>query len=226
MRLLVELVAPLRCVACGALCDGELCAACASDVTVLKAPWCDRCGTPGPSEAGRCCTCASLGGFDRARSVVAFADPARRLTLALKRRGRRGLAEDIGALIAAAGAREGLASDAAAVTWVPGGRSSRRAGFDHTALLARAVGRALGLPAMRLLDRALDGPRQADVPLSTRRSNVRGRFVSRGACGRVLLVDDVLTTGATAEACAQALRSAGASAVDVLTWARTLRWRA
>jgi predicted amidophosphoribosyltransferase len=74
-----------------------------------------------------------------------------------------------------------------------------------------------------LLVRAHDGPRQADVPFTDRRRNVEGRFVAVKAKGSVLLVDDVFTTGATAEACAEALKKAGADRVDVVTWARTLR---
>lgn len=221
MRSLVELVAPLRCVGCGDTADGELCLDCAHDVVPLAPPWCERCGTPTAKGTGRCSACAPLEWVDRARSVVVFADPARRLTLALKRRGRRGLARDIASLMTATAVRERLTGDA--VTWVPGGRGARHAGFDHTALLARALARSLGRPAVGLLRRALDGPRQADVPLAARRSNVSGRFTAARAGGRVLLVDDVLTTGATVEACAKALHRAGATRVDVITWARTLR---
>jgi predicted amidophosphoribosyltransferase len=225
MRGLVELVAPVRCGACGEVGE-ELCERCARDVAVLGPPWCRRCGTPG--DASPCPACSGLGGFARARSLVAFVEPARRLTLDLKRRGRRRLAGAIGELLASLAEREGI-EVADAVTWVPGGRSTIRAGYDHTRLLATATAAALGLPALGLLRRAAEGPRQADVPLERRRSNVRGRFVVTGAAGSapvVLLVDDVFTTGATAEACSMALTSAGATSVDVITWARTLRSRA
>lgn len=154
---------------------------------------------------------------------MAFADSSRRLVLALKRRGRPGLARDIGALMARLAGREGMDPDV--VCWVPGGRSAGRAGFDHTELLARAVAVRLGVEARSLLHRAAEGPRQADVPLHQRRTNVRERFACRSARGRVLLVDDVLTTGATVEACASALAGAGAERVEVVTWARTLRRR-
>lgn len=223
MRGLVDLVAPIRCGACGEPGE-ELCEPCAHSVIVLGPPWCERCGTPRAS--ARCPACSALDGFARARSLVAFVEPARRLTLDLKRRGRRRLAAAVGGLLASLAEREDM-HGAGVVTWVPGGRSTVRTGYDHTQLLATATARVLGLPAARLLRRAVDGPRQADVPLERRRSNVSGRFVAtRPAPGKALLVDDVFTTGATAEACALALRSAGATSVDVLTWARTLRARA
>jgi predicted amidophosphoribosyltransferase len=169
--------------------------------------------------------CAGLEAFDTARSLVAFAEPARALTLQLKRRGRRPLADDIGELLALLAVREGQLTPATRVTWVPGGGHTRRIGFDHAALMAFAIARAAGATAHALLSRANDGPRQADVPLARRRSNVAGRFAARPATGHVLLVDDVYTTGSTAEACSRVLKHAGAERVDVVTWARTPRLR-
>jgi predicted amidophosphoribosyltransferase len=112
-----------------------------------------------------------------------------------------------------------------AVTFVPGGRHARRVGFDQAELLARAVGRSMRLPVRRHLFRVREGPRQADVPMAERSANVEGRFASRRLSGTVLLIDDVYTTGATAQACALALLESGAERVDVVTWARTVRRR-
>jgi len=130
----------------------------------------------------------------------------------------------MGSLMADVGDRAGLTGDT--VTFVPGGRRARRAGFDQAELLARGVARRLEVPAKCHLFRGNEGPRQADVSLVQRRDNVRDRFASRPVQGRVLLVDDVYTTGATAEACSNELLRAGADSVDVITWARTLRLRA
>lgn len=152
-----------------------------------------------------------------------FVEPARALTLALKRRGRRPLARAVGVLLAAQASKCGLVGNV--IAFVPSGRRARTRGFDHTELIARAAGRSLGVPVRRLLVRAHEGLRQADVPFMERRSNVRGRFAARATNGRVLLIDDVFTTGATAEACSLALRASGAESVDVVTWARTLRRR-
>lgn len=151
---------------------------------------------------------------------MVFAEPARSVTLALKRRAPRPLSSGMGTLLAELTQAWSMIPDA--VAFVPGGRRARRTGFDHTALLASAVADRLGVPLRRVLRRAAEGPRQSDVGLSDRRTNVAGRFASRPVRGRVLLVDDVYTTGATAEACALALLGSGASSVDVVTWARTL----
>lgn len=224
MRALLDLVAPDRCAACGGTSDGELCERCAERVVVLAGALCRRCGAPLRFERRRC-PCTDLSGFRYARSLVAFAQPARSLTLALKRRARPDTVCAVGSLLAALALREGLRPDDGVVTYVPAGRSAKGRGFDHAALIARATATALGLRVERLLVRAREGPRQADVPMSERRSNVAGRFTAEPVRRPVLLVDDVFTTGATAEACAVALASAGAPAVDVLTWARTLRRR-
>ncbi len=218
MRTALDLAAPIRCVACDDASDGELCGSCAGRITVVRRPFCERCGLP---NAPARCPCAALEGFVRARSLVAFAEPARSLTLAMKRRGRPALVRDVGSLVAALAIREELSCDV--VCFVPAGRRARHRGFDPARLLAAAVARRLGVPMRPLLARIDDGPRQADVAMSARRANVRGRFDAKRADGTVLLVDDVYTTGATAEACSVALVRAGASEVNVLTWARTLR---
>lgn len=223
MRSLIELVAPDRCVGCGATSDGELCADCAGRVEVLRTGLCPRCGDP--RGLLTTCPCRELGGFRRARSLVVFAEPARSFTLALKRRARTSSVRAVGGLLAALAHREGLAQAGVVVTHVPAGRAAAKRGFDHAGLIARATADALAVPARRLLVRANEGPRQADVPLDERRANVAGRFAAKPVRSPVLLVDDVYTTGATAEACARTLCEAGAPSVDVLTWARTLRRR-
>jgi ComF family protein len=184
---------------------------------------CARCGTPTEGPVGKCAQCIGLRGFARARSLVVYAEPARSLTLALKRRGGRDLARAMSGLMSRVAARADLRGDT--VCFVPGGRRARRQGFDQAELLAHGVGRAMGLPVRRHLFRTREGPRQADVSMIDRRSNVRGRFAARPTRGAVLLVDDVYTTGTTAEACSLALLESGAESVDVITWARTVRRR-
>jgi predicted amidophosphoribosyltransferase len=103
------------------------------------------------------------------------------------------------------------------ITWVPGRRADIRVrGFDHAALLARAVGRRVGLPCASLLLRRSDPPDQTLLSADERRQNLRGVFSSKECSGNVIVVDDLVTTGATATACAQALRRAGASGVELL----------
>jgi predicted amidophosphoribosyltransferase len=131
----------------------------------------------------------------------------------------------VGELLADLVVRDRLVGTNTVVTFVPAGKRTRARGFDHAELIATAVARSLRVPLGRLLVRAGDGPRQADVPFTHRRENVRERFRAGSTRHHVLLVDDVFTTGATAEACSLALLGAGALAVDVVTWARTLRRR-
>jgi ComF family protein len=217
------LVAPVRCVLCRAYADDDLCESCAQTLDVVCDPVCARCGTPRAAPCDSCDACADLDGFRRARSVLRFEPPARALTLALKRRGRGALGDAAGSLLAALAAREGLHCDV--VTFVPAGRRAAVRGFDHARLLARAAGAALRRPCVAALARVGTGRRQADVPQAMRRANAAGAFAARMRLSgeRVLLVDDVFTTGATVEACARELRRAGAAEVDVVTLARTIR---
>lgn len=135
------------------------------------------------------------------------------------------LADTVGRLLADLAVRHGLIEGHELITFVPAGARARSAGFDHAELIASGVSTALGTRLRRALDRNKEGPRQADVSFAARRQNVAGRFTARPVSGRILLVDDVFTTGATAEACSSALRGAGAASVAVVTWARTLRRR-
>jgi ComF family protein len=126
-----------------------------------------------------------------------------------------------------AGAMAEVAVDllpAEVVTWVPlSRRRLARRGFDQAEVLARAVAGHLGAPARALLVRARDTQAQARMTGPQRRRALRDAFAVRGRAGRrVLLIDDVLTTGATASACALALRRAGATRVTLLTAARSL----
>jgi predicted amidophosphoribosyltransferase len=109
-----------------------------------------------------------------------------------------------------------------AIAWVPLSRRRRAArGFDQALALARVVGRLLDLPVLPCLHRVSDAGPQARRTGAQRRLAMQGQFAARGPVpGRVLLVDDVLTTGATAAACAEALLSAGAREVSALTAAR------
>lgn len=112
------------------------------------------------------------------------------------------------------------------VTWVPVSRRRRaERGFDQAEALARVVARGLGVPVRPLLTRhGGDALTQARRDRAGRLAAMQGRFVGRGTiAGSVLLVDDVLTTGATASACAHALLRAGADRVDVVTVARSLQ---
>ncbi len=114
--------------------------------------------------------------------------------------------------------------EAVVLTWVPLGQGRRRTrGFDQAEVLARAVGRLVGAPVRRLLARMVETDPQARRPGPARRHAMRGAFAPVGrAPPAVVLIDDVLTSGSTAGACAEALIAGGAETVAVLTAARSL----
>ncbi|MDQ3914914.1 MAG: hypothetical protein M3323_06215 [Actinomycetota bacterium] len=144
---------------------------------------------------------------------------ARSLVLGLKLRGMRGHALPLAEATCRAAWRDGIAGDV--VTWVPCARADARArGYDHAAALARVVGSRLGLPVTPLLDP--NGPKSDQTALGAaqRRENMKDAFVARPVRARVVLVDDVMTTGATICTCARALLRAGASAVEGLVSCR------
>ena len=150
---------------------------------------------------------------------------ARRLVHALKFRGHDILAARAGARrAAAAGAGALLEAGLDAVVPVPSTpRRNRDRGYDPGALLAAETARSVGRPLRRLLARVREAPPQSTVPAAARHRNVRGAFASPGRTRglRLLLVDDVMTTGATAFEAARTLLEAGASSVDLLVLART-----
>ncbi len=144
---------------------------------------------------------------------------ARSLILELKLRGRRAAAVPLVEAIVREVGRQGL--DGEVVTWVPGRRAdTRRRGFDHAEVLARGVARRLGLRSRDLLSRTSTRPDQAGLSAVERRVNLTGAFESQGCRAPVVLVDDLVTTGATAIACASALAAAGVPSVELLVACR------
>jgi predicted amidophosphoribosyltransferase len=164
------------------------------------------------------------GAIARAWTPLAFDGAARGVVHALKFRGALGLADLMAAQMVAT-APAGLLAEGVALVPVPTPDARRRRrGFDHAARLAVAIGARTGLEVVRCLRRSGAAPRQAGARRRARLA--RGR-VQVGVCGpvppRVVLVDDVHTTGATLEACARVLRADGAREVSALAYARALR---
>lgn len=154
-----------------------------------------------------------------ARAPFLYEGPIAAAIRGMKFSGWHGLARHLaGAMV------EVLELSADVVTWVPlSSRRRARRGFDQAELLARAVAARSGLPVARLLRRVRETRAQARLTGPDRRRALAGAFASvRAPPERVLLVDDVLTTGSTAAACAEVLREAGARRVMVLTAARSL----
>lgn len=199
-------------------------------ITFIDGPLCDGCGAPfaydqGP--AALCAVCAGTGRrIARARAACLYDERSRDLILKLKHTDRIDLAPLFARWLSRAAAE--LLDEADLVCPVPLHRLrllARR--YNQSAEIARPLARLAGVAyAPGLLVRTRRTPSQGGRSGRGRRENVRGAFkvsrraVARLAGRRVLLVDDVLTTGATAEACAKALIEAGASAVDLAVVAR------
>jgi ComF family protein len=228
-------VLPPRCLSCGGAVDlpGALCASCWHGVSFLSTPLCACCGVPFEVDAGPDTLCAGCAAapppFARARAVMRYDDGSKGLVLAFKHADRTDGAPAFAAWLARAGAE--LVADAEVIVPVPLHRWRLfRRRYNQAAMLALALARRTAVPAdvTALVRRRLTRS-QGRLTREARRRNVQGAFVvppraaPRVAGRRVLLVDDVLTTGATAEACTRALLRGGAAAVDVLTLARVVR---
>jgi ComF family protein len=190
--------------------------------------FCVSCRTPFqnafPLDAeGRCALCRSgLRGFDAAYSFGAYEGVLRELIHLFKYGKVRTLARPLSALLAQALPRD-EAFDAAVPVPLYWRRRLQR-GFNQAELLARGLSRRTGIPVIKALGRVRPTPTQAGLGTSARRQNVARAFRSRSVLGkRILLIDDVMTTGATAGACALALKQAGARRVALLTLARVDR---
>jgi ComF family protein len=232
----LDLLLPPRCLACGLPVEaqGGLCARCWRGLTFLGPPWCRTCGYPLPHAlpeaplCGRCATSAPT--YARARAALRYDDGSRRLILAFKHADRTDVARPFGRWLAQAGTE--LVADAELVAPVPLHRwRLLRRGCNQAAVLAHALARESALVLVPdLVQRVRATPSQQGLSAAGRSENVTSgafrvprRHQARLAGRRILLIDDVLTTGATATACARVLERAGAAAVDVLTLARVVR---
>lgn len=212
--------------------NGGVCAACWTNLTFIEGPLCDRLGTPFAFDPGvgivSSTALARPPVWNRARGAVKFDGPARALVHALKYRDQLQTANLMGRLMARAGAE--LLSDADFLVPVPLYRMrlwQRR--FNQSALLAQQIQSQFGVVSKpKVLIRTRPTRAQVGLDLSSRKKNVRNAFrvpdeqLGDVAGRKCLLIDDVMTTGATAEACTKALLAAGAQRVDVIVFALVL----
>ena len=218
---LLDLVLPPRCGGCGAV--GALyCERCRRRTRRLEEPTCRRCGVEVEHARTSCGCRGRLRHLTRLRSAAAYEGPLENALHRLKYEGRRPLAAPLAMLLAERLAVEGLA--AGAVSWVPlHPARRRRRGYNQAELLGRELARLCALPVAEGLQRTRDTPPQVGLDRLRRLDNVRGAFAWGGGPLQrlpLLVVDDVATTGATLEACAAALKAAGAGPVIGLTVAR------
>ncbi len=239
----VDLILPPRCLSCGLLIDQQaaLCVACWAAMSFVSEPCCSRCGLPFDHDPGHDPHHGAEGGlscgaclrndppFQRARAVLRYDDASRRLVLGFKHADRTEASGTFALWMERVAAD--LIADCDLIAPVPlHWRRLFLRRYNQAALLSEALAKRSGLPGLPdLLVRRRATPSQGRLSADRRRRNVAGAFAVRPGRRdalrgrRLLLVDGVMTTGATVSACARAALSGGAAAVDVVVLARALR---
>ena len=231
--LAVDVALPQLCAACHEpVGDAGLCAGCWAKLSFIAPPYCERLGIPFTYDPGPGVlsmeAIANPPAYTRARAAVRYDEIARTLVHAFKYGDRLDLAPTMGRWMATAGRT--LVSEADTIVPVPlHWRRQWARRFNQSALLAEVLSKASGVPVThRALKRVKATPQQVGLSQSARALNVQGAFrvppnsKAEVVGRRILLVDDVLTSGATMDACARALLRAGAAQVDALTFARVV----
>lgn len=224
-KAVLDFVLPQSCLCCG-LSGEALCASCRERWPRVAPPYCSVCGLP-QVDTRACPDCAKQDfTLNSLRSVFIFDGQARACILQFKYHNLRTLARPLAEALSAYMSAHPLPVDILVpVPLHP--RKIRQRGYNQSALLAAELSKMSGLPAVGdILHKHLNTPAQASLARAgERRQNVRDAFGVRGslsARSNVLLVDDIATTGATLNACARALKEAGAASVWGLTLAREI----
>jgi competence protein ComFC len=219
---LIDLFYPQRCVGCEKRASDLLCRTCFEALPEIWRPVCGRCGLPTAFETSVCEECRGVDfGFEGARAPLRYEGVGKEIVHVLKYRGYTRVVDGLAAPLMV----DVLGGDRRfdAVVPVPLHPSRlRRRGFNQAELLARGVAKKMNAPVSDTLQVVRRTRDQVDLSASERRENVAGAFWSKSRVrGRILLVDDVFTTGATMSSCAGTLLRAGATEVQALSLCRT-----
>lgn len=229
-RPLLDFALPPRCAGCGTVVAQvhDFCPSCWTSIDFLGSSGCLTCGLPlEATEAGQCAVClASAPKIARTRAAVAYGDISKHIAIRLKYGRKVALARTMARFMAPlveSRTEEQVLLPVPLHRWRLWNR-----GFNQSALIAKELSRRVGIPSdSTALVRSRSTPPLKGMSLSQRRRAVGGAFKvasTEAVSGKtVILVDDVLTTGSTADACARALRKAGAKRIELLTWARVIR---
>ncbi|MCG8510004.1 MAG: ComF family protein [Rhodospirillales bacterium] len=228
----IGVLLPHRCMACGDIVEaaGLLCESCWPGIEFIGPPWCEACGLPFEYDVGEgvlCGVCSRTSPpFVRARGAVLYNATSRRLALGFKHGDRTENAAAFARWMMRAGAELIAGCDLIVPVPLHWTRLFTRR-YNQAALLAKAIAKETEASfAPEVLVRRRRTPSQGYLGRAARRRNVAGSFAvparaeSAISGKRILLIDDVMTTGATVAACSRACRRGGAAAVDVLTFAR------
>jgi ComF family protein len=224
LKPILNFMLPPRCPGCSAIVDDDnrFCAMCWSELRFLDDGGCVHCALPlGTLDGMMCATClATPPSYDAVIAGVAYGPIASRIALRLKYARRPGLAHTIASVLVERVPKDALIVPVPLHRW----RLWQR-GFNQSLAIGQVLARRTALPvSISALRRSRTTPSMRGLNPAQRRAAVRGAFAcdSSVAGKHVALIDDVLTTGATANACARALKKAGASRVTLICWARVL----
>ncbi|MDQ7826283.1 MAG: ComF family protein [Candidatus Eremiobacteraeota bacterium] len=228
---LLDLVFPRHCCACGKISDQSLCVSCFSRSEYLSPPFCRRCGIP-MEQAGLCDDCSIRNpSYEKAMSACSYEGVTRKAVISLKFRHNQDLAPILALLMMKRLQQEGGLPRIDCLVPVPLSQAGeKQRGFNQAFLLAAPISEALHIPIRQdILRKKRETSSLKKLARKERFLTVSGSFelidgnALKGAT--VLLIDDIMTTGATLEECAATLKQGGALGVFCLTLARTLPHR-